>query len=131
MSSVQRYNSGLPWEEAVGYSRAVAAGPHCFVSGSTSIIDGLVHHEGDPYKQAITAFTVALEALDHLGFTREDVVRTRMYVLHTRDMDDIGRAHKEFFDAIRPAATMLGVARLIDPRMLVEVEVDAYREDRR
>jgi enamine deaminase RidA (YjgF/YER057c/UK114 family) len=128
MSDVQRYNSGLAWEEAVGYSRAVAVGPHCFVSGTTSIIDGVVHHEGDPYKQAVTAFTVALEALAHLGFTREDVVRTRMYVLHTRDMDDIGRAHKDFFDAVRPAATMIGIDRLIDPRMLVEVEVDAYRE---
>jgi enamine deaminase RidA (YjgF/YER057c/UK114 family) len=128
MSTVQRYNSGLAWEEAVGYSRAVAVGPHCFVSGTTSIIDGVVHHEGDPYKQAVTAFTVALEALAHLGFAREDVVRTRMYVLHTRDMDDIGRAHKDFFDAVRPAATMIGIDRLLDPRMLVEVEVDAYKD---
>lgn len=128
MATVQRYNSGLAWEEEVGYSRAVAVGPHCFVSGTTSIIDGVVHHEGDPYKQAVTAFTVALEALDHLGFAREDVVRTRMYVLHTRDMDEIGRAHKDFFDAVRPAATMVGIDRLIDPRMLVEVEVDAYKD---
>jgi len=127
MSTVQRYNSGIPWEDALGCSRAVAVGPHCFVSGSTSIIDGVVHHEGDPYKQAITAFTVALDALTQLGFDRADVVRTRMYVLHTRDMDDIGRAHKEFFDQVRPASTMVGVARLIDPRMLVEIEVDAYK----
>ena len=130
MTGVQRYTSGLPREDAVGYSRAVAVGPLCFVSGTTAIVDGVVHHEGDPYKQTVTAFTVAVQALTELGFTREDVVRTRMYALHTRDLEDIGRAHKDFFGEVRPAATMLCVARLADPRMLVEVEVDAYREGR-
>lgn len=123
-----RYGSGGPYEEKFGYSRVVVAGPNAYVSGCTAIVDGVVNHEGDPYNQAITAFDVALKALTEAGFSRADVVRTRMYVVHPRDTDDVGRAHKELFDAVRPAATMVVVAKLIDPRMLVEVEIDAYRE---
>ncbi len=123
-----RYGSGGPYEEKFGYSRVAVAGPNAYVSGCTAIVDGVVNHEGDPYNQALTAFDVAFKALTEAGFTRADVVRTRMYVVHPRDMDEVGRAHKELFDAVRPAATMVVVAKLIDPRMLVEVEVDAYRE---
>jgi len=125
--SVRRIASGGPWEDAYGYSRAVIAGPNAYVSGCTAVINGLVHHEGDPYRQALTAFEVALGTLRQAGFTAEDVVRTRMYVTHTRDMDAVGRAHRELFDAARPAATMVVVSKLIDAQMLVEVEVDAYR----
>ena len=126
--SVQRIASGGPWEDAYGYSRAVIAGPNAYVSGCTAVMDGVVHHEGDPYRQAITAFGLALDALQQGGFDKEHVVRTRMYVTHSRDMDPVGRAHKELFDAIRPAASMVVVSKLIDPQMLVEVEVDAYRD---
>ena len=126
--TVVRISSGGPWEDSFGYSRAVIAGPNAYVSGCTAVIDGVVHHDGDPYEQALTAFGVALEALAQAGFGPEHVVRTRMYVTHTRDMDDVGRAHKKLFDAVRPAATMVVVSKLIDPQMLVEVEVDAYRE---
>jgi enamine deaminase RidA (YjgF/YER057c/UK114 family) len=126
--TVVRVSSGGPWEDSFGYSRAVIAGPNAYVSGCTAVIDGVVHHDGDPYEQALTAFGVALEALAQAGFGPEHVVRTRMYVTHTRDMDDVGRAHKKLFDAVRPAATMVVVSKLIDPQMLVEVEVDAYRE---
>ncbi|WP_034269274.1 RidA family protein [Actinospica robiniae] len=127
--TVQRISSGGPYEDVIGYSRAVIAGPNAYVSGCTAVVDGAVHHDGDPYQQAITAFGVALDAIAQAGFGPEHVVRTRMYVTHTRDMDEVGRAHKELFDAVRPAATMVVVAKLIDPLMLVEVEVDAYRED--
>lgn len=123
-----RFGSGGPFEERFGYSRLVVAGPNAYVSGSTAVVDGIVNHEGDPYNQALTAFNVALKALVEAGFARSDVVRTRMYVVHPRDMEEVGRAHKELFDAVRPAATMVVVSKLIDEQMLVEVEVDAYRE---
>ena len=129
--SVRRIVSGGPFEDAFGYSRAVFAGPNAYVSGSTAIIDGVVHHEGDPFGQALTAFGVALDALREGGFDKEHVVRTRMYVTHSRDMADVGRAHKELFDAVRPAATMVVVSKLISAQMLVEVEIDAYREGAR
>jgi enamine deaminase RidA (YjgF/YER057c/UK114 family) len=129
--TVERIASGGPWEDAFGYSRAVIAGPQAYVSGCTAVVDGVVHHEGDPYQQALTAFGVALDALGQAGFGPEHVVRTRMYVTHTRDMDEVGRAHKQLFDAVRPAATMVVVSKLIDPQMLVEVELDAYREGAR
>ncbi|MGH6653914.1 MAG: RidA family protein [Actinocrinis sp.] len=126
-----RYSSGGPFEEKFGYSRLVVAGPNAYVAGSTAVVEGIVNHEGDPYNQALMAFNVALEALSDAGFSRGDVVRTRMYVVHPRDMDDVGRAHKALFDAVRPAATMVVVSKLIDAQMLVEVELDAYREARR
>ena len=126
--TVVRISSGGPWEDSFGYSRAVVAGPNAYVSGCTAVIDGVVDHDGDPHQQTLTAFGVALDALAQAGFGPEHVVRTRMYVTHTRDVDEVGRAHKELFDAVRPAATMVVVAKLIDPQMLVEVEVDAYRE---
>ena len=129
--SVIRIASGGPWEDAFGYSRAVIAGPNAYVSGCTAAIDGMVHHEGDPYGQALMAFSLALEVLREGGFDKEHVVRTRMYVTHSRDMDAVGRAHKELFDAVRPAATMIVVSKLVDAQMLVEVEIDAYREGAR
>lgn len=126
-----RYPSGGPFEERFGYSRLVVAGPNAYVSGSTAVVDGIVNYEGDPYHQAITAFNVGLKALSDAGFARTDVVRTRMYVVHPRDMEEVGRAHKELFDEVRPAATMVVVSKLIDPQMLVEVELDAYKDTAR
>ena len=123
-----RYSSGGPFEEKFGYSRLVVAGPNAYVAGSTAVVGGIVNHEGDPYQQALTAFSVALTALSEAGFGRADVVRTRMYVVHPRDMEEVGRAHKELFDGVRPAATMVVVSKLIDAQMLVEVELDAYRD---
>jgi enamine deaminase RidA (YjgF/YER057c/UK114 family) len=127
VSSDRRISSGGPWEDAVGYSRAVVAGPWVLVSGSTSTVDGEVRHEGDAYAQTLEAFGVARRALEQAGLSLADVVRTRMYLADIGDQDAVGRAHSELFDEVRPAATMLEVARLVDPRMLVEVEVDAYR----
>jgi enamine deaminase RidA (YjgF/YER057c/UK114 family) len=127
VTGLQRISSGGPWEDHIGYSRAVQAGPFVFVSGCTSTIDGQVRHEGDPYNQTLTAFGVAAKALEQLGLTLADTVQTRMYLVHARDSADVGRAHSELFDAVRPAATMVEVAGLIDPQMLVEIEVVAYR----
>ncbi|MEV5687275.1 RidA family protein [Streptomyces sp. NPDC052164] len=125
--SVRRFASGAPWEEKFGYSRAVELpGGLVLVSGCTSVVNGQIS-AGSPYEQTITSFEVAFEALKAAGLGREDVVRTRMYLTHARDVDDVGRAHKELFDAVRPAASMIIVSGLVDPGLVVEVEVEAHR----
>ncbi|MEW2121252.1 RidA family protein [Streptomyces sp. NPDC005474] len=127
MSDVRRVTTGAPWEETFGYSRAVEL-PNglVLVSGCTSIVDGQIAG-GGPYEQTVNAFNVAFAALEQLGLGRADVVRTRMYITHARDVDDVGRAHKELFDAVRPAASMIIIAGLVDPSLVVEVEVEAFR----
>ncbi|WP_328539300.1 RidA family protein [Streptomyces sp. NBC_00344] len=129
MSEVRRITSGGPWEESVGYSRAVEL-PNglVLVSGCTSIVNGQIS-AGGPYDQAVTAFGVAIDALGQLGLGARHVVRTRMYITHARDVEEVGRAHKELFGTVRPAASMLIVSGFIDPSLVVEVEVDAYRGD--
>ncbi|MFC9326901.1 RidA family protein [Kitasatospora sp. NPDC057015] len=116
-----------PWEDDFGYSRAVAAGDHVVVAGTTAWVNGKIEHEGDPYNQTLAAFGVGLGALAAYGLTADDVVRTRMYITHVRDADEVGRAHKKLFDAARPVATMVVVEGLIDSRMMVEIELEAYR----
>lgn len=124
---VRRISSSGPWEDAFGYSRAVQLpGGLVLVSGCTSVVDGRIA-EGGPYEQAVTAFGVGIKALTDLGLGAADVVRTRMYVTHAGDADDVGRAHKELFGAVRPAASMVVVAGLIDPSLVVEVELEAFR----
>lgn len=124
----QRHNisSGGPWEARVGYSRAVRIGPQIWVSGTTAMTpEGLVGGD-DPYQQTLQALRTIEEALRQAGAGLQDVVRTRMFVKRIDQWEAIGRAHGEFFGQVRPAATMVQVAELIDPRMLVEVEADAY-----
>lgn len=116
-----------PWEDQFGYSRAIAAGDYVHVAGSTAWVNGKIEHEGDPYQQTLAAFGVGLTALAAYGLTAADVIRTRMYITHVRDADEVGRAHKQLFDASRPAATMVVVEGLIDSRMMVEIELDAHR----
>ncbi|MET4921501.1 RidA family protein [Streptomyces sp. PSRA5] len=124
---VRRIVSGGPWEDAYGYSRAVQLpGGLVLVSGCTSVVDGRIA-EGGPYEQAVTAFGIGVKALGDLGLGAEHVVRTRMYVTHAGDADEVGRAHKEAFGAVRPAATMVVVAGLIDPSLVVEIELEAFR----
>ncbi|MFJ8857395.1 RidA family protein [Streptomyces sp. NPDC102451] len=125
--SVRRVSSGGPWEEKVGYSRAVQL-PNglVLVSGCTSVVNGEIS-AGGPYEQAVASFQLAFDALKQVGLGREDVVRTRMYLTHARDVDEVGRAHKELFDDVRPAASMIIVSGFIDPSLVVEVEVEAYK----
>ncbi|ARX82834.1 MULTISPECIES: Rid family hydrolase [Streptomyces] len=124
--AIRRVGAGGPWEESIGSSRAVALpGGLVLVSGCASVVDGTIE-AGTPYQQALNAFQVALDALKEVGLGPEHVVRTRMYLTHARDVEDVGRAHKQLFDAVRPAASMLVVAGFVDPSLVVEVEVEAY-----
>jgi enamine deaminase RidA (YjgF/YER057c/UK114 family) len=125
--TVQRFGSGGPWEEMIGYSRVVTVGDSAWVSGCTATVDGAVVHPGDMGAQARVAFSVLVDALASAGFTAADVVRTRMYVTDTSRWEEVGRAHGEVFGAVRPATAMIGVASLLHPDMMVEVEADAVR----
>ncbi|MGW5370596.1 RidA family protein [Streptomyces sp. NPDC004009] len=125
--AVRRVQSGSPWEDSFGFARAVAAGDRVLVAGTTSFRGDVLYGEGDPYEQAKVAFTSALEAIGEFGLGIGSVLRTRMYLTHVRDVDAVGRAHKEIFDSVRPAATLLVVEGFVDPRILVEVELEAFR----
>jgi enamine deaminase RidA (YjgF/YER057c/UK114 family) len=122
----QRISSGTPWERVVGYSRAVAAGDYVFVSGCTSVQDGTFVHEGDAYQQTAQAIANVASALGQLGVSISDVVRTRIFVTDISRWEEYGRAHGEAFGNALPATTMVEISRLVDPRMLVEVEAIAY-----
>ena len=126
MSAVERWGSGGPWEDVVGYSRVVHAGDRWITAGCTATIDGVLQCPDDAYGQAIVAFGVALDALGRAGAATTDVVRTRMYLVEPADADAVGRAHAELFGDVRPASTLVIVAALIDPAMRVEVEVEAF-----
>ena len=117
-----------PFEELVGYSRVVRAGAHVWVAGCTSVNeDGVVEGvtAGDQMRLAIANL---IAALARVGAAPKDVVRTRMYTTDISRWEEIGRAHGEVFGAVRPVTAMIGVDAFIDPRMLVEIEADAYVE---
>ena len=118
-SGTERHGSGAPWEPVVGYSRVVRAGPHVWISGCTA--EGLT-----PYDQARGALDVVLAALEKVGASAADVVRTRIYVTDIARWEEVGRAHGEVFGDVRPATSMVEVAALIEPRMTVEIEAEAF-----
>ncbi|MEU7294711.1 RidA family protein [Streptomyces exfoliatus] len=128
-AEVRKVVTGAPWEDQFGYSRAVRL-PNglVLVSGCTSVVGGQIAG-GGPYEQAMNSFNVAFGALKQLDMGPEHVVRTRMYITHARDVDEVGRAHKELFDSVRPAASMIIVSGFVDPSLVVEVEVEAFRGD--
>lgn len=132
MTEFKRSNvqSGAPWEAQVGYSRAVRLGRFIAISGSAAIdAGGQLVGEGDMYAQAKQCIAVIESALEKAGGRLADVVRTRTFVTDIERWAEVGRAHQEAFGEVMPATSMVEVSRLIDPRMLVEIEADAIIGD--
>jgi len=120
------FRSAAPWESIVGYSRAVRVGPFIAVTGSAAVgEDGELVGDGNPYLQTQQCIKVIQTALQEAGAGLQDVVRTRMFVTDIDQWNEIARAHKEAFGEVMPATTMVEVSRLIDSKMLVEIEADA------
>ncbi|MBA2562780.1 MAG: RidA family protein [Chitinophagaceae bacterium] len=125
----QKISSGSFWEDVVGYSRAVKAGNIIEVAGTTAMDAENVIGEGDVYEQAIFIFTKIEKVLLQLGSGLQDIIRTRMYVTNIDEWESVGRAHAKVFRHIKPVATLIEVKRLIDPRLLIEIEITAIVED--
>jgi enamine deaminase RidA (YjgF/YER057c/UK114 family) len=118
-------SSGSPYEPVVGFSRAVVAGGMVFVSGTAPVMPDDADPPADAYGQALRCFEIITAALADAGAGPEHVVRTRMFLVHVDDWQEVTRAHAEVFGDVRPAATGVVVAALFDPRWLVEIEADA------
>lgn len=121
-------SSGSALEPLRGYSRAVRAGDHLYVSGTTSVDEaGEVVFAGDAYEQTKYVLMRIRDILSTAGFDIRDVVRTRLYVTNMARWDEYARAHREVFEAIRPASSIVQVVKLVDPRLVIEMEVEAIR----
>lgn len=121
-------SSGGPWEDATGYSRAVVVGDSCWIAGTTDAgPDGASLHPGDPAAQARAALATIERALNDAGFTLADIVRTRLFITDMTRAREILAIHGEVLGAVRPASTIVEVAALIQPSLMVEIEADARR----
>jgi len=123
-------SSGSPYEPVVGFSRAVRVGDNVFVAGTAPTMPDGADPPADAYGQAKRCFDIILKALEEAGARAEDVVRTRIYLTRAEDWQDAGRAHGEIFASIRPANAIIVVRGFVDPRWLVEIEVDAVVTER-
>jgi enamine deaminase RidA (YjgF/YER057c/UK114 family) len=121
----QKISSGSPWEDIVGYSRAIRVGNVVEVAGTTAMDGDELIGKGDIYKQTVFIFKKIEKALAEAGATLNDVVRTRMFVTDISKWEEVGKAHGAFFKTIKPVATMLEVSRLINDDLLIEIEVTA------
>lgn len=130
MGERANFSTGTPWEPVVGYSRAVRVGSMVWVAGTTATgPDGNIVGRGDPAAQTRQVLENVKSALARAGARLEHVVRTRIYVRNVADWETIGRVHGQYFGQVRPAATLVEVSGLVDPDMLVEIEVDACIAD--
>jgi enamine deaminase RidA (YjgF/YER057c/UK114 family) len=130
MDGLERHGSGGPFEQRVGYSRIIRAGNLVVVAGTTALMpDGAIAGIGDPYLQAQQTIANIGSALERVGATLANVIRTRVFLVDTGHFEGFARAHGEAFADIRPVNTTVVVAELADPRMLIEIEVDAYLPD--
>ncbi|GGI43250.1 hypothetical protein GCM10008018_01120 [Paenibacillus marchantiophytorum] len=120
-----RVFTGSPWEPLVGYCRAIRVGDRIEVAGTTAMQNGEVVGVGNAYEQARFVLTTIEQALQELGASLSDVIRTRMYVTDISQWEAFGRAHGEFFGTVQPVATMVEVKALIDPLLMIEIEVEA------
>jgi enamine deaminase RidA (YjgF/YER057c/UK114 family) len=120
-----RVFTGSAWEPVVGYCRAIRIGDRIEVAGTTAMKDGEVVGVGNAYEQARFILQTIERALQELGGQRSDVVRTRMFVTDISLWEEFGKAHGEYFREVQPVATMVEVKALIDPRLLIEIEVEA------
>lgn len=120
-----KLGSGAIWENTIGYSRAVKVGNIIEIAGTTAVKEGEVLHTGDAYLQTVSILKTIEQVLQQMGVSLNDVVRTRIYLKNIDDWEEVGKAHGEFFGNIKPAATMVAVAALINPEMLVEIEATA------
>lgn len=121
-----RITSDAPWEQTLGYCRAVRAGVHVFVSGTVAVdAEGNLVGPGDAYVQAVHILSIIQASLEEAGAKLSDVVRTRIYLATFKDLEEVSRAHREFFADSPPANTIIEVPRLIEPAMRVEIEADA------
>ena len=127
MSQRKNYTTGAPWEDIVGYCRAVQIGNQLEISGTVASDENGVVAMGDPYGQTKFIIEKVEKVLHQAGFSLQDVIRTRMFVTDISKWEEVGRAHGEFFKAIKPVTTMVEVSRLIDPEFLVEIEMTAYK----
>jgi enamine deaminase RidA (YjgF/YER057c/UK114 family) len=125
----QKISSGSPWEEIIGYSRAIRIGNVIEVAGTTAMDGDMLIGKGDIYGQTIFILKKIEVALAAAGATMNDVVRTRMFVTDITQWEAVGKAHGQFFAAVKPVATMVEVSRLINDDLLIEIEVTAIIEN--
>jgi enamine deaminase RidA (YjgF/YER057c/UK114 family) len=127
MSQRKNYTTGAPWEDIVGYCRAVQIGNMLEVSGTVASDENGVVAKGDPYGQTKFIIDKIEKVLQQAGFSLQDVVRTRLFVTDISKWEDIGRAHGEYFKSIKPVTSMVEVSNLIDKDYLVEIEMTAVK----
>jgi enamine deaminase RidA (YjgF/YER057c/UK114 family) len=120
-----KYSSGVKWEDIVGYSRAIKIGDRILVSGTTSVVDGKIIGEGDPYLQTKTIIGNIEKALIKAGSGLDDIVRLRTFVTDISKWEEVGRALGESFREIKPVQTLVEIKGLVDPKMMVEIEAEA------